>query len=229
MESGEWERLARAEHLKSLAPWRVCEQLSVFQAALLILKTDPAQTSEDEIDAWRLPHGFIQIFTALKGAILSGKLTATIRNDPSYGVLNIPPDSMAQFQEGGVQRLYRVVPDWYGTLIVVTDLREWLVGRGIKSEFFFPDGLPNADYLNPSDSCFSPKLYAAIAAWIAVKSDRSLTRTKSVKSALSIWLNQHAAQYGLTKGDGTPNKQAIEEVAKVANWVPKGGAPKTPK
>ena len=32
----------------------------------------------------------------------------------------------------------------------------------------------------------------------------------------------------LTKDDGNPNQLGIEEVAKIANWSVKGGAPKTP-
>jgi len=43
-----------------------------------------------------------------------------------------------------------------------------------------------------------------------------------------VWLRQHANEFGLTKEDGNPNEQGIEEVAKIANWDTKGGAPKTP-
>jgi len=216
--------------MESLDYWRVCEQLSVVKAALLILETDPAHMPYD-VEDWEphhVPEGFYGVFEALQGAIRSGKLKAQILYDPRYRVAEIPPGAMAQFPDGGVQRLCRGVPDWYGTLIDVKDLREWLVQRGLPSPFFFPDGLPAADYLNSSDPDFSPKLYAAIAAWMAVKADPGLRRGKSVKSALSTWLNQHAAQYGLTKRDGTPNNTAIEEAAKVANWESTGGAPKTP-
>jgi hypothetical protein len=214
--------------MESLDYWRKCEQLSVVQSALLIVGIDPAP--KPHAPSWRheIPDSYHAILAALQGAVLSGGLKATIRRDPKRSVSEVPPGTMAQFQEGGIQHFYRVWPDWYGSLIEVKDLREWLVQRGIESEFFFPDGLPNPDYLNPSDPFFSAKLYAAIAAWMAVKADPSLRRNKSVKSTLSTWLNQHAGQYGLTKGDGTPNKQAIEEVAKVANWETKGGAPKTP-
>ena len=39
---------------------------------------------------------------------------------------------------------------------------------------------------------------------------------------------KNADQFGLIKEDGTSNKQGIEEIAKIANWNIKGGAPKTP-
>jgi hypothetical protein len=42
------------------------------------------------------------------------------------------------------------------------------------------------------------------------------------------WLREHAAKFGMTDDDGKPNETGIEEAAKVANWQPTGGAPKTP-
>ena len=58
--------------------------------------------------------------------------------------------------------------------------------------------------------------------------DPELRKGKSVKQALDVWLRQHANEFGLTKEDGNPNEQGIQEVAKIANWETKGGAPKTP-
>jgi hypothetical protein len=213
--------------MESLDYWRKCEQLSVVQAAQLIVGMDP--TPKPNAPSWRNepPDSYHAILAALREAILSGRLKATIRRDPKRSFSEIPPDAMAQFEEGGIQRLYRVCPDWHGTLIEVTNLCEWLVQRRIPSEFFFPDGLPNADYLNRSDPFFSPKLYAAIAAWMAIKADPTLIRG-SAKKALTTWLKTNAAQHGLLKEDGEPNTEAIEYIAKVANWDTKGGAPKTP-
>jgi len=53
-------------------------------------------------------------------------------------------------------------------------------------------------------------------------------RGKTVKQALVDWLQCNADRFGLTKDDQKPNKQGIEEVAKIANWDPSGGAPRTP-
>jgi hypothetical protein len=41
------------------------------------------------------------------------------------------------------------------------------------------------------------------------------------------WLREHAEDLDLIH-DGKPNETAIEEICKVANWRPKGGAPPTP-
>ena len=62
-----------------------------------------------------------------------------------------------------------------------------------------------------------------------MSADSSLRVRKTVKQALVIWLRHHANKFALTKEDGKPNEQGIEEVAKIANWDAKGGAPKTPR
>ena len=84
------------------------------------------------------------------------------------------------------------------------------------------------DYLNPKlPKGYAPKLAAAVNAWLAVQAMPD-TKGKSVKEALKKWLRENAATYGLTDDDGKANETGIDEVSKVANWEPKGGAPKTP-
>jgi hypothetical protein len=61
-----------------------------------------------------------------------------------------------------------------------------------------------------------------------VSSDQSALRNKTAKQALMVWLRKNADQFALTKDDGNPNEQGLEDIAKVANWDTKGGAPKTP-
>ena len=78
-------------------------------------------------------------------------------------------------------------------------------------------------YLDPSHSRYSPKLAAAVRAWLAVEDEKG----KHPRQALEAWLTKNAAELRLTK-DGKRNKQGIEECAKVANWKQTGGAPKTP-
>src|SRR5262249_14982996 len=119
-------------------------------------------------------------------------------------------------------------PDWHQTTIMVEDLRVWLRARGIKTGFFFPAPEVSPDYLSEFHPSYSAKLAAAIEAWKAVSGDTELRRGKSVKQALIVGLRQHANEFGLTKEDGNANEQGIEDVAKIANWDTKGGAPKTP-
>jgi hypothetical protein len=111
---------------------------------------------------------------------------------------------------------------------MVEDLRTWLRSRGINTGFFFPTAEAEPDYLSEFHPNYSAKLAAAIEAWKAVSASAELRRGKTVKQALIVWLRQHANKFGLTKEDGNPNEQGIEDVAKIANWDTKGGAPKTP-
>jgi hypothetical protein len=196
--------------MEGLDYWRLCDSLSVVQAALLILNEDPSgpQFSVENRSASSQPEGYTAVSTALKHAISSGKLPATI----------------ASFENGNQEQEI----SWHATVVAVEDLRVWLKSRGVKSGFFFPGAPDGPDYLNEFHDNYSQKLAAAIAAWEAVTSDPELRKGRTVKQALDKWLRQHANEFGLTKDDGNPNEQGIEEIAKIANWDTKGGAPKTP-
>jgi hypothetical protein len=204
--------------MEGLDYWRLCDELSLVQAALLIVGVDPANSQEwvREWEPHKRPEGFDAAMAALTHAVLAARLKATIRkNAREYGWMEQPEaDEIADMSDQGFR--------------MVDDLRTWLRGRGIKSGFFFPQETESEDYLNESDEHYSPKLAAAVTAWEAVSRDPSLLRGKTVKQAILIWLRRNADQYGLTKDDGSPNEQGIEEVAKIANWDTKGGAPKTP-
>ncbi len=218
--------------MEGLDYWRLCDELSVIQAALLIIDVDPAGTQEYVADwtADKRPMGYDASLAALTHAILAGRLKATIRRGAwERGYNEDPSVDESEGRDGrGRQIIFKTDPDWSLTTITVDDLRIWLRGRGIKAGFFFPEDSDSADYLNPADLHYAPKLAAAISAWEAVKKDPLATRGKTAKQAIVIWLRRHADRYGLTKEDGSPNEQGIEEVSKIANWDTKGGAPKTP-
>jgi hypothetical protein len=187
--------------------WRLCDELSVVQAALLIVGEDPSGTQDyiDQQQAENRPEGYTAAKAALVNAIRGKRLRANL----------VEYEDLAE-------------PSWHLTTISVEDLRVWLRSRGINTGFFFPEPQADPDYLSQFHDNYSPKLAAAIEAWKAVSSDDQLRRGKSVKQAVIVWLRQHANEFGLTKEDGNPNEQGIEEVAKIANWDTKGGAPKTP-
>jgi hypothetical protein len=67
-----------------------------------------------------------------------------------------------------------------------------------------------------------------VRAWNEVTSSPEALNGKTPKKALEIWLRKHANEYGLTGKDGNPNELGIEEICKVANWRPTGGASPTP-
>jgi hypothetical protein len=219
--------------MESMDYWRLCDELSVIQAALLIADTDPS-TDHAYVEGWNVenrPAGYEAAKTAIVNAISGKRLPASIRYSIRY------PDhhkdepnsdeTISQDEHGNVLYAKRQ-PDLILTTVRVEDLRAWLSSRGLKTGFFFPDSVSKPNYLDATHPNYAPKLAAAIEAWVAITSTPELTKAKSVKQALLIWLRSQAGRFGLIKDDGNPNESGIEEVAKVANWETKGGAPKTP-
>jgi hypothetical protein len=202
--------------MDSLDYWRLCDDLSVVQAALLIVSKDPSGL-QDIIDSQApsdIPSGYAAVKSALINAILRKQLPANIVREGDV--------------RGRDDEDCPTGPDWHYTTVNVGDLKSWLSSRGFESGFFFPLAKRGPDYLSTDHPNYSPKLAAAIYAWMAISADLELRRGKTVKQALVVWLRQHANEFGLTKEDGNPNEQGIEDVAKIANWDTKGGAPKTP-
>jgi hypothetical protein len=194
--------------MDALDYWRLCDELSVVQTALLIVGEDPSETQEfvDNYSPQNRPKGYDATMAALATAIESKRLPAKIVH--------------TDYDEEGVS--------WHATTIEVGEIRKWLGWKGIDSGFFFPKGPSGPEYLLPSHPNYSAKLAAAVEAWKAVSGNAELRRGKSVKQAISVWLRQHANEFGLTKEDGNPNEQGIDDVSKIANWDTRGGAPKTP-
>jgi len=196
--------------MDALDYWRLCDELSVVQAALLIAGKDPSNY-QDVVDSQRpvdMPAGYAAAKAALINAIMGKRLPATI-------------------VQGGDDD-FPTGPDCQHTTVQVEAARNCLSSRGFESGFFFPSPKRGPDYLSTDHPSYSPKLAAAIQAWMVISADPELRRGRSVKQALAVWLRQHANEFDLTKEDGNPNEQGIEDVAKIANWDTKGGAPRTP-
>lgn len=157
--------------------------------------------------------------TALVNSIICGRLSANIHL------------KNAEKENHNLDSINSEMVDWNLTTILVKDLREWLKKRGMTTGFFFQkykETNPELDYLDPDNKYYSKKLAAAVYAWKAVSSNPKLYKGKSVKRALVSWLDKNAKKYGLIKENGKPNKQGINEIAKISNWNVKGGVPKTP-
>jgi hypothetical protein len=91
-------------------------------------------------------------------------------------------------------------------------------------------------YLDPTNPRYAPKLAAAVLAWQAM-ADANLMRGKTPLTAMEDWLEARSTELRLVHRNDNPsnstkagdiNKTAIAEAAKVANWLPGGGVPKTP-
>jgi hypothetical protein len=203
--------------MEDLDYWRLCDELSIVQAALLIAGRAPSSDAA-YIEGWeaeKRPLGYEAAKTAISNALrrgaISGRVIPIYEYDVNGNECGEVVDSI----------------DFAKSRIEVESLRTWLAGRGLKTGFFFPEPRAPQDYLDPSHPRYAPKLAAAVLAWQATGNEATISG-KSPKQALMKWLREHAAEFGMTDDDGKPNDTGIEEAAKVANWQPTGGAPKTP-
>jgi len=210
--------------MESLDYWRLCDELSVRQATLLILDLDPS--GDSDIEAWdydKQPVGYEAAKTALINAINSYELAATIRRN----MLKSHIEDVLQTTPIAFSTKIAYELDINLTTVRVRDIRQWLMQRGIKSGFFFPANTANTpEFLDKGHPCYSPKLAAAVDVWKAISMELSDSKSKKPKKAIEKWLRIHASAYGLIKEDGTHNELGIEEVTKVANWETRGGAPR---
>ncbi len=192
--------------------WKLCERLNIIQAALLMCECDPADF-QDHIEIKKRkyqPQGYYACKSAVLAAIESGVVTGEIVTE-IFGV-----DEESPIEDINLLKSY----------VTYDSLSLWLKSKGFKSEFFFPEKSVVNDCENTAHCCFAPKLAAAVAAWKSVSS--STFSPGSPKQQISAWVRKNALRYGLTDSEGKPNETAINEIAKVANWRPQGGAPKTP-
>ena len=193
--------------MRGIDYWRLADELSVVQAALLVCGIDPSGKEHSVERNASAPEGYPAIKHTLITSIQSGKLdgTAIIETDPQY---------------------HEQYVDVHKTLVKVDALKVWLKEKGVQRHFFFFPEEPEGEFLSESHPRYSPKLAAAVRAWQALD-DESLYE-KTPKQSVIVWLRKHAAKYELQDKDGKLKEGTIEEIAKIVNWNPKGGAPSTP-
>ena len=187
--------------------WKLAEELNAFQIVLLISGYDPSEFDSDVYDRWpdEVKGEISPYLYAIKNAARSGKL---------------------QFRQVDFQDYSEI--DWVSSTMNVDSVCEWIRSRNFVDGFFItsdanPEGLADA-----SSVFYAPKLAAAVRAWNEVTSNPEALSGKTPKKALEVWLRKHANEYGLSNKDGNPNELGIEEICKVANWKPAGGASPTP-
>jgi hypothetical protein len=191
--------------------WRLCDELSIYEAALLTAGHSPGKLSDVERRTTEnRPRGYEAAKTAITNALRGGRIKGMV--EPEYGS-DINGNDYPIAEKVGLN-----------SRVEVDSLKQWLASRGFRRGFFFPERAETPDYLDPSNSRYAPKLAAAVRAWQAVTNPAG----RHPKQALAKWLRENAAEFGLTDDEGKPNETGIEEAAKVANWQPGGGAPKTP-
>lgn len=212
--------------MEGLDLWRLCDKLNIVQAALLIVGCDPSGAYADVEfrTVMERPAGYEAAKTALVAALrqgrINGKFVRELVIDPDGREFEVRQDSV----------------DPVASVLEVPSLKDWLAQRGFRSGFFFPSATQASDYLDPNHPRYAPKLAAAVKVWRAMD-DENLLKGKGTVAAMEQWLESRYRELGLVHEKDNPkngtkagdvNRSAISEAAKVANWQPGGGAPKTP-
>jgi len=211
--------------MEGLDLWRLCDELTIVQAVLLMLGHDPAG-EHATVEDWKLqerPAGYEAAKTAIIAAVRRGAIKGWLAPyEYQYSINAGPPE-----EEPINPRV---------SSVDVESLRAWLESRGIRGGFFrlTEQGAP-PDYLDPNHPRYAPKLAAAVKVWLAME-DENLLRGKGTVAAMERWLETRYRELGLMHDRDNPkngtkagdvNRSAITEAAKVANWQTGGGAPKT--
>ena len=190
--------------------WRLHEELSILQAAYLVLNVDPAI----ERDLEQHPGGYAAleeaIARALKANVLEGRIEPRLKRKTWLD------DHEPEIAEPGTV-------DERRSVVNVASLKKWLSDNGISPTFFFPGGSPTLGFLDRGNRRYAPKLAAAFAAWQALEGV-AVPAGKTTKGLIINWLTKNAKELQLVE-KGQPNLYTIEEIAKVVNWDLRGGAP----
>jgi hypothetical protein len=198
--------------MDSHAIWKYVSHLNIFQAALLMMGIDPSGSREKQFSEWspELRLRADPYLTMLRTAIETGKLE---------------PDKIAHITDAYDPEDI----DWQETLIEAKRIGDWMRSINFSNAFFTPDIPTNDPILDRHSEFYAPKLAAAVTAWREVTSDEGKWIATSPKKAIRRWLYDHAAEFGLLNDEGKPIEQTIEDISKIANWRPDGGAPPTPR
>lgn len=192
--------------------WRLADSLSVIEASLLVIGREPQGLAEyvENYDPHRRPTGY----AAVKAGIIAG-----IGNKSLKGHL-----SFFTYHEHGSWITDENRYDLSASSVDVASLISWLASRGFSGGYFFSENDGKSGLRDPNHQRYTPKLAAAVEAWESF--DESSSASGTAKQKLAKWLRLHAAKYGLTDDDGKPRETVIEQLATIANWATKGGAPK---
>jgi hypothetical protein len=137
-----------SDDMDGLDYWRLCEQLDIVQAALLVCGHDPtAVMNHVEIsNIENRPTGYEAGKTAISNALRKGGIEGQL----------IP---LFEYDVNGNRcgELDNTI-DLTASRVEVESLRSWLANRGLHTGFFFPIATDAPDYLDPDHPRYAPKL-----------------------------------------------------------------------
>lgn len=128
--------------MTELYHWRFHEDLTVIQAAWLIIGCDPSDWTNEALGDLPsflkqdiTPKAFYAHFSALKQAVMNGKISGTVihyKSTPNY-------QARVEQSISGNKYLISKEPDWDTTTVPVKELKVWLLRIGYKAAFFFDE------------------------------------------------------------------------------------------
>ncbi len=192
--------------------WKLAESVSIVEAALLILDIEPQGVSAyvENYRADQLPLGYL----AARNAVASALKAHKVEGDRQQ-VERVDGKGQTYWDENSV--------DVEKSSVEIDSLRAWLSGKDFSGNFFASRN-KEPSFKSKMHPRYSPKLAAVVEAWEAYEDNQDTVGTP--KQRLEKWLRLNAARFGFTDESGAPQEQVIKDLAKVANWATRGGAPK---
>ena len=195
--------------------WLAADEVTAIQAALLILNIEPQEFADEVegLDADAQPVGYHAakqiILAGLRGNSLNGSIAYVKVDDPFFSEFKTDSEEI----------------DLSKSTVKLASLIAWVNNHDYPTDFLRSDKDNRSGFRDPSHSRYSPKLVAAVEAW--ENFDSKADEPGSVKQRMVRWLALNAERLGLTDGDGgPPSEKALKDIAAIANWDTKGGAPR---
>ena len=196
--------------------WRKTPYLTVDEAMNLIFGVLPGTYEFVRAHESKMPSESVPIYRKLVHDIDEFKLCV------NYHGRKITDMSVLTLIKGVTEKNKSLYPFWWENYKILTeDLKEWLQRNGFSSTFFEikPANIP--DFMNSDLTMHSYKLAAAVKAWEHFYIHGLTHPKKSPKQNILAWLRENAESLNLD------SEQSMEEIAKIVNWKPDGGAPKS--
>jgi hypothetical protein len=128
----------------SLNLWRLCDELTVVQAALLVIACDPGGPDgyAEGYEMHKRPPGYEAAKQAIANALrrdeVKGRMVQNVDFDINGNRVGAIADSI----------------DVAESRVDVESLKKWLISRGVRTGFFFPIATGAPDYLDPQLKTF---------------------------------------------------------------------------
>lgn len=202
------------QYYKPSEVWLLSSELTVVQATLLVLNIEPQGLMDivEGLPGGKKPRDYVAVKSAILTACVNETIDATLVRNNERKIDNGNLKDISVF-------------DASLSTVDVLSLQVWLARSGFSNSGLFSSDEASDSFENKEHPRYSAKLAGAVAAWRNFQDVESGPGT--VKQRLEKWLRMHANEFGFVDEDGNPQETVVKELAKVANWVVAGGAPKS--